>query len=132
MTYNKKTTKKKDELTGMNRVTLEATKRGFVLLCKQYKVMGQLLHLQAKTLSHPMFSKTMMPVIISRLLAQYHEVGDQMKVIGTGLDNLGGEPELGSKKFPHPTFKKPLRNDIKDSNEAFVSNIKPISKIEKG
>lgn len=120
----------RDELTGMKLVSLESTKRGFLNLCKQYDRMGHLLALEAKAISHPLFSKTTAPEVLTRIVEQYHEVGEQLKIIGQGLDDLGGNPELG----PLPTFPKPgLRKqgamhpapESGDEEKVFVSNVPP-------
>jgi len=109
---------KKEKITGMKLVTLVNTQEGFLILCEQYARMGQLLKLLAKSVDHPQFSKTSAPYGLKRICDQFYEVGEQLKVVGMGLDDLGGEGIMGKKRsFPRPKLKK--------EPKPFVSNIPP-------
>jgi len=95
-------TKKKESLSSTQRLSLESTKRNWLLLCQQYAAMGQLLALMGKALSHPLFNKSMCPEVFNRILDQYQEIGEQMKVTGTDLDSIGGEPVHNDLSLPKP------------------------------
>lgn len=76
---------------------LDKTKEGFFHLCVQYEHLGKLLHLQSKAFSSKIIEPdddNTAPRVLEKMLAQYQEIGEQLKVVGTGLDQLGGEPVL--------------------------------------
>lgn len=111
-------TKKKQvgkNLTGENLIKLTHVKDDFLHVCKQYEGMGNLIKLQSKTLSHPLFSKSTAPSVLARIIEQYQEIGEQLKTLGAGLDEMGGDPVL-KKKEEKKEEPKP---------QTFVSNIKP-------
>jgi len=111
----------KEKITGMKLVTLVNTKEGFLTLCQQYARMGHLMKVLAKSIDHPTFSKTAAPYGLKRILDQYYEVGEQLKVVGMGLDDLGGSGTMGKKKdFPKPKLKR--------EPKPFVANIPPEKK----
>lgn len=73
---------------------------GFLNLCMQYEQMGRLLKLQSKILSHPLFSKSTAPAVMEKMLEQYYHMGQQLKVIGVGLDAIGASPPPDSMVGP--------------------------------
>lgn len=114
---------------GQNLVILTQVKEGFLNICKQFDLMGQLLKLEAKTLSHPIFTPTSAPVVLGRILGQYQEIGEQLKHIGKGLDAMGGKPiSEPLPKFTKPKMKKEIKETIEKSVHTFVSNIQPEEK----
>jgi hypothetical protein len=129
--------KKKQKGLPYNNLTLIAnTKEHFLRLCEMYAQMGLFFKQQSKVLKHPLFSNCSIHQIQERLLNQYHQIGEEMKTVGTYLDLMGGksimkakEPErktIGNKSYP-PN----LLNDAKNQDEVFVSNIKPSEKKDK-
>jgi len=66
-------------------IPLEYTKADFLLLCEQYATMGQFIVDMAQEIGTE--SKTAPHV--ARVAEQHLEMGEQLKAVGTGLDNLG-------------------------------------------
>lgn len=99
MTDNKKTPPKKtrakaNEVKGLDLVLLNATKEGFLYLCEQYSQLGNLLKVHAKAVSHPAFAKTDVRSSMNKLLHQYKEIGEQLKIVGVRFDDMGGRPVM--------------------------------------
>ena len=129
--------KRADGLKGKTLTKLIQVKDAFLHICKQYDHMGSLIRLQAKSMKHPIFSKTTAPACHQRIIEQYQEMGEQLKDIGRGLDDMGGKPvleNLKEKKINELKEMKKLDEDeepeieIKDGfakNKTFVSNIQP-------
>lgn len=86
-----------DGLTGMKLVWLGRTKEWFVGLCRQYDRMGCLMKLQARAISHPLFANSTIRDTAATILEQYQEMGEQLKLIGEGLDAVGKEDVFDGK-----------------------------------
>jgi hypothetical protein len=80
---------------------LEETKKAFLLLATMYAQMGKYLNLTAKGLATSVLVDQSAPDALKLTLGQYHEMGEQMKSVGMGLDALGGAPVL--KPGPEPS-----------------------------
>jgi len=76
----------------MNNGTLTKTKEAFLLLCQQYNNAGLYLEAEARAImgNDPVTGMTAR----KNLLAQYQEMGEQLKVLGAAIDALGGPPIL--------------------------------------
>ena len=73
-----------------DRVKLKYLKANFLLLTKQYSQMGKLI----RALAQDPGSKD----LLAKVGLQYHEIGEQLKNVGLGLDDLGGEPMMRPRK----------------------------------
>ena len=107
----------------MNEENLNSLKQSFLLSCQQYERMGVLLKLLAKAVSHPVFSKTMVSATLQRILDQYREIGEQLKVTGTSLDECGGSPVFQPKEKPVAAYKerkKQSKKRMENLKEFFI------------
>lgn len=106
---------KKQGLPFNNLEALRECKEHFLSLCVMYDHMGKLFQVHAKELSHPQFSRTSLPQTHQRILDQFHEIGEEMKNVGTILDLMGGNPVM---KPEEPEKEEPKK-------EVYVDNIAP-------
>ena len=105
-------------------------KEHFVALCKMYEHMGSLFKLEAKALTHPVFTTTMLPETHKRILEQYYEIGEEMKNLGTYLDLMGGKKVLKPEGDPRKSqveIEMDKKGQTKEggNEKIFVSNIQP-------
>jgi len=111
----------KEKKKGMmvnNLEVVSVAKEHFLSLCLMYEQMGNMHKLMSKAITHPMFSKTTIPVIEQDILFQYSEMGEELKNIGAALDLMPGKKVMKPEPEPEP-----------DENE-FVNNIEPEKKHE--
>lgn len=87
-------------LTGADRILLESIKRDFLHLCKQFSVMGNQTKMVARILSHPSFKNSGAREAFQKILDQHFEMGEQLKELGAGLDDMGGKSVMGATGFP--------------------------------
>ena len=69
-------------------------KDSFLTLCEQFSRMGELLQANAKILVDKGLWDGSAGVAMGPELAQYHEIGEQLKTLGTGIDLMGDKPVL--------------------------------------
>ena len=137
------------KLDGKKLELLEATKDGFMIACKQYSRLGNLMVTHAKVVGHPAFKMSGATESFAGIIDQHAELGEQMKQIGEGLDSLGGKPVLEDpkkkkirelnemKKLDEGKDEEPSDEEVAEKmkethdNMKFVSNIKPDEKDEK-
>lgn len=106
----RRTRKKKGGATGLDLVVLNTVKDSFLNLCRQYSLLGKLKKVHAQAISHPAFAKTDVRGSFERILEQYREIGEQLKVIGEGIDDLGGKAMMYP-STPNPVLKKSSSTD---------------------
>lgn len=83
----------------INPEELEHIKHNFLLLCEQYNQQGKHLHALAKDEPQP-------NPLLAKVAFQHHEIGEQLKIVGLGLDELGGDPMMR----PRAPGRKPSPN----------------------
>lgn len=64
----------------------EIARQEFVHFCRQYNQMGKLLSALVQSI-YPIHDSTVADCITA-MIAQYHQMGDQLKVVCTGLESL--------------------------------------------
>ena len=86
----------KEENEEMEEEVLKDTKEDFLTLCKGYNALGKFLGDLGPIIVPPCVAEKFQAVFL-----QYHEMGEQLKKVGFGLDAMGGEPIMGpSRNFP--------------------------------
>jgi len=96
---------------GLERTMLETVKEGFLHMCEQYAGMGNILKLHAKCLQHPLFASNSARDTFDVLCKQFHEIGEQLKVVGRDLDTMGGAPVLEAESPQQPQVKPPKKKE---------------------
>jgi hypothetical protein len=69
-------------------------KESFLVLCQQYEVQGKQIEALARALLEDGCIVGRSGKAAAAQLHQYHEIGEQMKTLGTAIDLLGGRPVL--------------------------------------
>jgi len=70
----------------------EDIKEAFYLICQQYNATGLFLRVMTEAATAEQMDVAM--AVHQRFLDQYQEMGEQLKVLGTAIDRLGGTPIL--------------------------------------
>ena len=72
--------------------TIQEVKKAFLHVCQQYEQLGHYLKIEAKAMAEGnqiVFAKAR-----EVHCRQYLEAGEQLKILGTAIDRLGGSPVL--------------------------------------
>lgn len=83
------------ELMGLRQAKVIAqVKESFLTLCQQYEAQGKQLEAMARVLVEDGMLNSKCGHVAAAQLAQYNEIGEQLKTLGTAIDLLGGRPVL--------------------------------------